>query len=372
MSQAGGRIASTRTRAGSRRMADQKTEDTKSPLPRRGARPFVGPAGPAPAGAARPFLRPLSTPQRTTAAPFVPPVVAGKPALGGSAPAPAARAPTPVAMPAVAPIDADPAQETRPVTSEMVALDAFDAFDTVWDTQRPHEQPVTMPESQATASPLDELSLGSGTDAHKVWAEEITAAASDVMAGELAPPPAPADEPSYAPPADAIPAWLEDDNPSMPSATIHPVGAPESPAEAPEPPQASPAWPIAENDASYSLAEWTDTHAIPPADSFQPAASESPYPAPVEPSLGEAVSGSPELGPQLERPRFELVSASQETEAVPDARLSHDMRFAAAFDRLADRIRSGEIDVSSIAPDATDAAILASVLAALLGGSSSR
>ena len=40
--------------------------------------------------------------------------------------------------------------------------------------------------------------------------------------------------------------------------------------------------------------------------------------------------------------------------------------------RLADRVRSGEIDVSSIAPDATDAAVVASVLAALLGGSRSR
>ena len=51
-------------------MADQKTEDTKSPLQRRSARPFAGPAG-----AARPFLRPVTTPQRATAAPFVPPVV---------------------------------------------------------------------------------------------------------------------------------------------------------------------------------------------------------------------------------------------------------------------------------------------------------
>ena len=48
------------------------------------------------------------------------------------------------------------------------------------------------------------------------------------------------------------------------------------------------------------------------------------------------------------------------------------MRISATFDRLAERVRGGEIDVSSVAPDATDAAVLASVLAALLGGSSSR
>jgi hypothetical protein len=50
----------------------------------------------------------------------------------------------------------------------------------------------------------------------------------------------------------------------------------------------------------------------------------------------------------------------------------HEARIAATFDRLAERVRSGEIDVSSIAPDATDAAVVASVLAALLGGSRSR
>jgi hypothetical protein len=57
---------------------------------------------------------------------------------------------------------------------------------------------------------------------------------------------------------------------------------------------------------------------------------------------------------------------------MPDANEPSSARIAAALDRLAERVRSGEIDVSSIAPDATDAAILASILAALLGGSRSR
>jgi len=358
-------------------MADQKTEDTKSPLQRRGARPFAGPAG-----AARAFLRPVTTPQRATAAPFVPPVVPGKPALGTAAPL--AKAPTPVAAQPVpepqpvAPVDADVAPRTRPVTSEMVALDAFDAFDTVWGT---HEQPVAAPEPQATASSLDESSLGSGTDTHQVWAEDITAAAGDVMAGELQAPPAPTAEPTYSTPASAIPAWLEDDCPALAAATP-PVTAHEPSAESLEAPEASPAWPITENDASYSLTEWTDTHSIPSADAIQPAPTESPYVGLVERSLGEAPRGSADVVPESvadapqERPRFELVSASQETEALPDvmpdSRTIRDMRVASALDRLAERIRSGEIDVSSIAPDAPDAAVLASVLAALLGGSRSR
>ena len=54
------------------------------------------------------------------------------------------------------------------------------------------------------------------------------------------------------------------------------------------------------------------------------------------------------------------------------ARTAHGLRVSATLDRLAKRVRSGEIDVSSVAPEAPDAAVLASVLAALLGGSGSR
>jgi hypothetical protein len=45
---------------------------------------------------------------------------------------------------------------------------------------------------------------------------------------------------------------------------------------------------------------------------------------------------------------------------------------AAMLERLATRVRAGEIDLSSVTPEATDAAMLASILAALLGGASSR
>ena len=119
------------------------------------------------------------------------------------------------------------------------------------------------------------------------------------------------------------------------------------------------------------------------ADELEPASAAWPESPLVEQTLGDAlpdvspdVPAEPLAGTSEERPRFELVRESQETEAVPDAahdpRTVRDMRCAAALDRLAHRIRSGEIDVSFIAPDAPDAAILASVLAALLGGSSSR
>jgi hypothetical protein len=49
-------------------------------------------------------------------------------------------------------------------------------------------------------------------------------------------------------------------------------------------------------------------------------------------------------------------------------RWSHEYLVSSALDRLAKRVRAGEIDVSFVAPGAPDAAVLASVLAALLGG----
>jgi hypothetical protein len=65
-------------------------------------------------------------------------------------------------------------------------------------------------------------------------------------------------------------------------------------------------------------------------------------------------------------------SEPSDVETCEAAPASPAMRVAAALERLADRVRSGEIDVSSVAAEAPDAAVLASVLAALLGGSSSR
>jgi hypothetical protein len=381
-------------------MADQKTEDTKSPLPRRGARPFAGPAG---TSAARPFLRPVTTPQRATAAPFVPPVVPGKPALG-TTPTLAPKAPTPVvthAVPAANP-DAVASSRPRPVTSEMIAVDTFDAFETVWGpdnhpvgTTEPQAEPHAGPEAEpeAATSPLDESSLGSGIDAQAMWADDITAA-GDVAAGKIEPPAAPfvppVAESTYTTPTSAIPAWLEDDAPAEARPAEAPAQTPETVSEL-QAPAATPAWPAGEYDASYEITEWTPAHGVPTADDPQPLPAQSPAAA-IDLSLGTPVEAAdsgvdtPTTAP-AEFPRFELVP---EPEAEPhaveavDSELAettgalgisqgiHHRRIAAALDRLADRIRSGEIDVSSIAPDAPDAAVLASVLAALLGGSSSR
>jgi hypothetical protein len=58
--------------------------------------------------------------------------------------------------------------------------------------------------------------------------------------------------------------------------------------------------------------------------------------------------------------------------ALANDKYTRGLQVSAALERLAERIRDGEIDVSSVAPEAPDAAMLASVLAALLGGSQSR
>ena len=256
-------------------MAEHKIEDTNAPLARRAVRPFVGPLGPAaparplirPAG---PALRPTGPAGRPSPAPFASPLAAPRTALGTTASAqPAAPAADGDARDAggatmsepVAPAEptAEPSelpsrepQSRRPVTSEMVALDTFAAFDAVWGgSTTPAASPVVEP----VTSPVDEASLGSGAGAHGLWTEDITAADLDAMHAVMA-------------------------------------GATDIPADQPD-------------------------------------------------------------------------------EAV-DVRVSHGLLVSAVLDRLAERVRGGEIDVSSVAPEAPDAAVLASVLAALLGGSSSR
>ncbi len=79
-----------------------------------------------------------ATAQRPTAAPFVAPVVAGKLVFRNAAPAPAAKTPTPAAPPSIPSADIDPtSHSTRPVTNEIVALDAIDAFDAMWGVSEP-------------------------------------------------------------------------------------------------------------------------------------------------------------------------------------------------------------------------------------------
>jgi len=150
--------------------------------------------------------------------------------------------------------------------------------------------------------------------------------------------------------------------------------------------------PVSHVGGGYGFGEWTDSHTIPAVDEIMGGLPEQPV-APVLESLGDAAPTQAEWtgheAPESPEPSpRELVEGNEESQpdvdrnepqpagvtAVPtvEAYSPHDARIAAAFDRLADRVRSREIDVSSIAPEATDAAVLASVLAALLGGSRSR
>ena len=364
-------------------MADQKNDDTKTPSARRGARPFGGPASPS--APSRPFVRP-ATGQRPTAAPFVAPVAAGKLVLRNAAPAPGSKTAAPIAPPLIpaANMNVTPLS-TRPVTSEVAALDAVDAFDAVWSVS---EQSGRVAEPAPVASPLDEASLGNGIDGQQLWAEDITA--TDIPAGESDVVPAPiALESGGGVVASTTPAWLEDDVVLAESTAVESKATPVTDDVPPVAVQ-----PLSEVNGGYGFGEWTEAHTIPASDEIIGVPPEEPVPPAIE-ALGEAtpaaadwtahaVPASAELPP-----RFELAATNQEplpevsqeeeepqlavfTAASAETYSPHGARIAAAFDRLADRVRSGEIDVSSIAPEATDAAVLASVLAALLGGSRSR
>ena len=388
-------------------MAEQKTEDTKPPLPRRGARPFAGPAS-AP-NAARPSLRPAIPGHRPAPAPFAPRTVsAGSPLGIPTPPASAAPASTPVtggpaeqieeptpsvATPSVslpeptgvpsAPVTpsefALPPASVRPITSEMVALDAIDAFDALWASAgEVASQPTT-------ASPLDESSLG-GLDAPSMWSEEITEAveqtASTAESLELTPPRTPV--------VLDMPAWLADDHDPAPieaaaadpaSVSQHtvvpePVAADataesgEAPTELATAPIVAPGGPNEGEYPATSEATWPDERSAEAVEEAVPLVVADRTASVVDPL---AVAETSSLG--NDRPRFELVdepaspTPSRADALVPESRGGH---VSAALARLAERVRSGEIDVSSIAPEATDAAMLASVLVALLGGSSSR
>lgn len=479
-------------------MSDQKMEDTKSPLARRGARPFVGPAGGS--GAARPPLfKPVVPPTRVASTPALPP----RPALGmrvqPTAPVaspvapivPSAPEPTieptfvaeqqppaaivlppveqiedaqPVATPAPVPVEAvlpvaplrptTPAQTfditipepvaaaetspaepvvdgesanaddwsvavtpaytpsfqsvidevppaddvmssfaetqadaamsaldeipqsrsfdapeppvTRPVTSEMVAIDAFEAFETVWDAapepeaalpqtalpeaavpEAAHEMEAPMPDEPTAASPLDGESLGNGIDAQHLWGDEIAQDTGDYQAyeasAELATPNSEEDAPieagwaSQTTPELPMPAWLEDDRNAGPTELFE------------------------QHDASAD--------ALP--DALPPAAHE----ATANSIVGSAPNGSPWSDPRMAAYAAFVTSPDGVpaiTSAIANTKHLRGLQVSAALQRLAERIREGEIDVSSVAPEAPDAAMLASVLAALLGGSSSR
>jgi hypothetical protein len=203
--------------------------------------------------------------------------------------------------------------------------------------------------------------------------------------------------------AATTPAWLADDVVAPPPDASASVVVSEGPPAVPDVPSAPTAVaPVTDAERLYGFGEWTDAHTIPASDeimgvlpeqSEQSEQREQPVEPVLEP-LGSAPSAADWTGDEAHdapepHARFELVEAPPgkaqaevhgEEPQVPvltaaptaPAFAPHEARIAATFDRLADRVRSGEIDVSSIAPDATDAAVVASVLAALLGGSRSR
>jgi len=470
----------------------EKTDEPKFPAARRGARPFVGPAGAS--STARPVLRPVPPGNRPGVAPFAPPTVPDRGTLGTSRVAPPAvpaaapvapsfpsvpllpraaevtpaippvspKAPTPVvdraigsevqaSVPSrsiaelpVVPLDSSealaPASDAQadagiemdllesplaaidvtaapietapmdvvananasigPVTSDSVAVDAFDAFDAVWgppDTSDP-------PPPEAVAAPLDESSLGSGVDAQQLWADEITSAPENVK--------------SVTPPTNhhvdvdvvetawtasvssdaGMPAWLADDSDtSSPTAATseHVVGedanggevdgaaAATMPpiAETPEPmvldasgaPSAEESWPdpLLAEYAPY-IPTPSSIQAIPP--HLDPVFATPSVRLPEPLSQPIEIDATPVLEPAASMETAPSLALPPTDDASPakDPIQTHGMRVSAALDRLAERVRSGEIDVSSVAPEAPDAAVLASVLAALLGGSSSR
>jgi hypothetical protein len=432
-------------------MAEQKTEDTKPPVARRGARPFVGPAGAAPA--ARPLLRPAAPPARPGLAPFAPPLSPNRASLGvvprTSAPAPvgpdarvepvveapvveapvveapmvaeppiepvapAATAPTfeitvsnltptaplefsttdalPEAHPAPetfpqsglddldfgfgppileteamlesvesADTTADPFAPRRPVTSEMIAIDAFSAFDSVWGPgNTPAASPTIEPPPVVPSPALDAESLGTGAHAESAWADEIAATPEHHdVAGESSAHVDATESPwaRVATPNSALPAWLMDDEVSAPPAEATLAPQVTSPAE-----MAAPAETVEVTYAAETapVEQRIDVAAVePPRDDLR---EDAPHEYAGYVSMPDA--GEPMI--------VEATVTPPESSQV-DQRHTHGLRVSAALDRLAERIRGGEIDVSSVAPEAPDAAVLASVLAALLGGSSSR
>jgi hypothetical protein len=228
----------------------------------------------------------------------------------------------------------------RPVTSEMVAIDAFEAFETVWDATPPQVEP-SMPDEPVAAAPIDDNSLGTGIDAQHVWGDEITRDTGDYQAVSnpldtlaVDPGQAQAIEPGWAShttPELPMPAWLADDSPAGDTAVREELPAASLPDE------------------------------LPPAS----------HEATANSIVGSVRSQMPWSDPRVAA-YAAFVTSPDGVPTIANAKPGRGVQVSAALERLAARIRDGEIDVSSVAPEAPDAAMLASVLAALLGGSTSR
>lgn len=367
-------------------MAEENTQDTKSPQPpRRGARPFVGPAGAA--GQPLPLLRVTPMPRP---APFVP-AGGARPTLGTSP------------------------QRTAPPTASAIAAERAAAGET--PTRREATIDVPPPPPAALASPTEVASLG---DVAEVRVPPVSATADDATSGAPTP----------------VPAWLMDDSEVPSVAETQPVTADALLAEASAPAerQDAAAAAAATPDTAHTLPDddgsWADVTIMASADSIMAAEIEAedalqstmsdladdvlsarewpdrllaeyapylptpaiatpavvpdaveevsadPYERVVDAPSEAAVTANPDIDSDVEDVSpMGLMAAWTSDGADADAALeTHETRVAATLDRLAEQVRLGEIDVSSVAPGGPDAAVLAAVLAALLGGgrSSSR
>jgi hypothetical protein len=304
---------------------------------------------------------------------------------------------------------ATPESPRRRVTSEMVALDAFDAFDAVWgrgDTVGSAAAPAPPP------SPLDEVALGSGSDAECLWADEASAAAEAAAGPKTGAAAHGPDVEDACPVADTeIPTWLADEDtvatagqssgawsevPSIPSADdviamplLDDAIAVDDVAPAPSGDEtlgadtsAAPADPLPDQMATPFAAgsdPWPDQLLAEYAPYAAPACETPADVAAVAPDAPAADGSTAAIGmealPEAEHALAGPVHMAAETLEAPtstEAKASAGSYVSATLDRLAERVRRGEIDISSVAPEATEAAVLASVLATLLGGSNSR
>jgi hypothetical protein len=259
----------------------------------------------------------------------------------------------------------------------MVALDAIDAFDALWASAGGTATGGTEHTGAGyagSAHPLGESSLG-GLDAVSTWSEDIV--------GAVAPTPSATEEPSASDQL-AMPPWLADDpTPVDPIVEPHASAPSESNADMPG---------VEANvaaDSAIDLRDIADAPMAAPtevaADSgrgHEPADLGARSPEQAGASTVDETQASPQ-GPTAAldgaslggaRPRFELIEETAPAVEPAEAALPEPraLQVSATLTRLAERVRAGEIDVTSIAPDATDVAVLASVLAALLGGSRSR
>jgi hypothetical protein len=236
---------------------------------------------------------------------------------------------------------AAPEPPSLPVTSEMVALDAIDAFDAMWASAGgavPDELTEQATPESTDVSPLDESSLGS-LEGASIWSNDITEASE-----QLATP-----APGAVAPALDLPAWLADDHDPEASA------------------------PALEAEAPGTLGGDASRAAESPSE-FTPAWLEAPeiVEPPPAPTIGSIAMTEREALENDRLPSEPVDEAPSTVARAPAAALRElpGAHVSAALTRLAERIRVGEIDVSSTAPDASDAAMLAAVLAVLLGGSS--